>query len=247
MESCTLLCLKRGINLYPQIIVQSPYCHVLARIKKEIENTIKISKSTITLTLLDLGYQYKKSGDNRRLLYDQRSVINYRCNYLRKIRKFREDGYEIVYLDDTWVNQNHATDYMWLPVDGSDAPKIPSGKGKRLIVLHAGNREVGLIDRCDLVFLAKAKDGENQLMPALKSPSVIVLDNASYHNIKTEETVVPNFNQRKAVFQDYLSKQNIPFQPNETKKQLYEKIKFKKPLSIFKTDKIVNLHGHEVL
>jgi hypothetical protein len=45
---------------------------------------------------------------------------------------------------------------------------------------------------------------ENQLMPASKSPSVIVLDNASYHNIKTEETVVPNFNQRKAVLQDYL-------------------------------------------
>jgi hypothetical protein len=40
-------------------------------------------------------------------------------------------------------------------------------------------------------------------MPALKSPSVIVLDNASYHNIKTEDTVVPNFNQRKAVLQDY--------------------------------------------
>ena len=31
------------------------------------------------------------------------------------------------------------------------------------------------------------------------------------------------------------------------KKQLYEKIKFKKPLSIFKTDKIANLHGHKVL
>jgi hypothetical protein len=35
---------------------------------------------------------------------------------------------------------------MWLPVDGSDVPKIPSGKGKRLIVLRAGNREEGLID-----------------------------------------------------------------------------------------------------
>ena len=127
---------------------------------------------------------------------------------------------------------------MWLPVDGSDAPKIPSGKGKRLLVLHAGNREEGLIDRCDLGFLAKAKDGdyhqemnrptflnwfENQLMPALKSPSVIVLDNASYHNIKTEETVVPNFNQRKAVLQDYLSKHNIPFQPLETKKNNFMK------------------------
>jgi hypothetical protein len=147
--------------------------------------------------------------------------------------------------------------------------------------LHAGNREEGLIDRCDLVFLAKAKDGdyhqemngpiflnwfENQLMPALKSPSVIVfhilqtkscivfcnkpfnlcpnkfygvqfamanrgsynfvtvLDNASYHNIKTEETVVPNFNQRKAVLQDYLSKHNIPFpllcEPHFSRRQI---------------------------
>jgi hypothetical protein len=77
----------------------------VSKIKKEIEDTIKISKSTLTLTLLDLGYKYKKCCDNRRLLYDQRSVINDRCNYLRKIRKFREVGYEIVYLDETWVNQ----------------------------------------------------------------------------------------------------------------------------------------------
>jgi hypothetical protein len=58
-------------------------------------------------------------------------------------------------------------------------------------------------------------------MQALKRPSVIVLDNASYHNIKIEENAVTNFNQRKAVLQDYLSKHNIPFQHLETKKQLY--------------------------
>jgi hypothetical protein len=63
------------------------------------------------------------------------------------------------------------------------------------------------------------------LIPALRSPSVIVLDNASYHNIKTEEIVVPNFNQRKAVLQDYLSKHNIPFQPLETKKKSHLSIK----------------------
>jgi transposase len=52
------------------------------------------------------------------------------------------------------------------------------------------------------VFLAKSKDGdypqemnsvvfhewfENQLMPALKNPSLVVLDNTSYHNVKTED------------------------------------------------------------
>jgi hypothetical protein len=54
-------------------------------------------------------------------------------NYLRKIKSFREAGYDIVYLDETWVNQYHCRDYIcWLPNDGSDAPKIPSGKDKRL-------------------------------------------------------------------------------------------------------------------
>jgi hypothetical protein len=58
-----------------------------------------------------------------------------------------------------------------------------------LIVLLAGTRSEGLIDGCNLVFLAKSKDGdyhqemnsfvflewfENQLMPALKNPSLIV-------------------------------------------------------------------------
>ena len=68
-------------------------------------------------------------------------------------------------------------------------------------------RSDGFIDGCDLVFLAKSKDHdyhqemnsvvflewfENQLMPALKNPSLVVLDNASYHNIKTEDTMCPN-------------------------------------------------------
>jgi hypothetical protein len=46
------------------------------------------------------------------------AIINDRCNYLRKIKSFREAGYDIVYMDETWVNQTHCTDYMWLPNDG---------------------------------------------------------------------------------------------------------------------------------
>ena len=64
-----------------------------------------------------------------------------------------------------------------------------------------------MIDDCDLVSLAKLKDGdyhqemnsvvflewfENQLMPALKNPILVVLANASYHNVKTRYSV-PTF------------------------------------------------------
>ena len=139
----------------------------------------------------------------------------------------------------TWMKHGLTkitADYMWPPNDGSDAPKIPSGKGKRLIVLHAGMRSEGLIDGCDLVFLAKLKDGDyhqemnsvvflgwldNQLMPALKNLSLIVLDNAIYHNVKTEDTVCPNF-QKKAVLQNYLTQHHIPFSATDTNKVLYK-------------------------
>ena len=61
-------------------------------IHKEIEDSLKISKSKPTLTLIDLGYTYEKIGDNRRVLYDQVSIINDRCNYLRKIKSLRKQG-----------------------------------------------------------------------------------------------------------------------------------------------------------
>jgi hypothetical protein len=91
---------------------------------------------------------------------------------------------------------------------------------RMMIVLHAGTRSKGVIDGCDLVFLVKSKDGdyhqemnsvvflewfEKQLMPALKNLSLVVLDNASYHNVKTEDTVCPNFSQKKVVLQNYLN------------------------------------------
>ena len=112
-----------------------------------------------------------------------------------------------------------------------------------MIVLHAGTRSEGLIDGCDLVFLAKSKDGdyhqemnsfvflewfENQLMSALKNPSLVVLDNASYHNVKTEDTVCPNFSQKKLFSKAILHNTTFPFLLLIPKKVLYEKIKQKK-------------------
>jgi transposase len=70
------------------------------------------------------------------------------------------------------------------------------------------------------VFLTKSKDGdyhqemnsvfflewfEKQLMPTLKNSSLVVLDNASYHNVKIKDTVFSNFIQKKAVLQNYLT------------------------------------------
>ena len=32
---------------------------------------------------------------------------------IRKIKKYREEGYDIIYLDETWINKNHACEGGW--------------------------------------------------------------------------------------------------------------------------------------
>ena len=64
--------------------------------------------------------------------------------------------------------------------------------------------------------------------------------------LKQKIRCAQNFSQKKAVLQNYLTQQNIPFSATDTKKVLYEKIKQKKTPVVYKTDKISNLHGHEV-
>jgi hypothetical protein len=59
--------------------------------------------------------------------------------------------------------------------------------------------------------------------------------------------VCPNFSQKKAVLQNYLAQHNTPFSTTDTKKVLYEKIKQTITPVVYRTDKIANLHGHEVI
>jgi hypothetical protein len=108
LDDIDLCVIKRTIHgLYSRTIAPT-----VSIIHKEITDYIKISKSKLSPTLIDLGYTYRKIDDNRRVLYDQVSIINDRCNYLRKIKSFREAGYDIVYMDETWVNQNHCRLYV---------------------------------------------------------------------------------------------------------------------------------------
>lgn len=107
-----------------------------------------------------------------------------------------------MYLDETWVNQNHTVGKCWTDTASKQATgvKSPTGKESHLIILHAGTRN-GFVDNTELMFQAK-NDGdyhnqmnsavfENwfkyQLLPNIADNSVIVTDNASYHSVQLEK------------------------------------------------------------
>ena len=84
---------------------------------------------------------------------------------------------------------------------------MPSGKGLRLII----GGENGWVDEADLVFRSKMNTGDyhdkmnsehfmekmrEQLLPQLQEPSVIILDNASYHNKQKDKPLIASDKKR---------------------------------------------------
>lgn len=183
-------------------------------IQNEIKDELCVSNSLLRITLLQMGFCWRRTTDDRRVVIERTDSKAARARYIRAIQQNRAEGKTIIYLDETWVNAGHTTPYTWLPelklvgIEGDSEiikrlPKIPPGKGKRLIVLHAGTED-GFVPDMDLVFEGK-KSGDyhkemnsnvflewfERLCTSLPGPSCIVLDNASYHNSRTEETISP--------------------------------------------------------
>ena len=209
--------------------------------------------------LKELGFYYKKR-DRRRYVLEQQHVIAQRHKYLQAIRKLRRDNdYDIIYTDETWVNSHHTNDYIWLDKDGSGGWKVPSGKGTRLIVVHAGDVE-GWVDGADLVFLSKTNSADyhdemnsehymewltEQLLPRLERPTVIVIDNVSYHNKQVDKA--PTTNDKKADIQKWLDDHKVQYSHTDIKKTLLELVKQYRPTPHYLTDDAIHTAGHTVL
>ncbi|KAE9521640.1 hypothetical protein AGLY_017936 [Aphis glycines] len=169
-----------------------------------------------------------------------RSVRN-----LLKNLKFtqNEDTRPVVYLDETWVNQNHSRSRIWQNNEETEGFKIPTDKGGRLIITHNGSSRFGFMEVSKFVFKCQAGNSTDyhssmnsdvfkqwylDILKLLPEPCVIVMDNEPYHSM-----LVNNYqkrNARKAEVQEWLKNQNISFSPLEIlAKNSRERVNLLKP------------------
>jgi len=172
-----------------------------------------------------------------------------------------KDPRPIVYLDETWVNQNHSQSIAWQHETNMGGLKIPTGKGGHLMVVHAGCAKYGFIQNLKLVFRSNTSNSTDyhsqmnsevikswftQMFYSLEEPSVIIMDNASY-----QSTLIDNFpksNARKAEIQDWLTKRNVNFSPLENLAELKVKVKALIPFEKqYELDESAMGMGHEVI
>ena len=219
---------------------------------------------TLWRVLRKMGFKHKKVND-KSYIYEQPRIIVHRHEYLRRLRRNRTERRPVIYLDETWVNARDSVEKMWVEDDPRAAGgtkgglRKPSGKGSRLIILHAGG-ENGWIDGAALVFQSKKATGayhdemtsehfeewfHDSLIPNIPSNSLIVIDNAPYHSRKLEP--VPTTSSRKQQMQDWLTAHAIEYPEHALKRELYALIKASNFKPKYVVDEMAKAAGHEVV
>ena len=92
----------------------------LDKILKELKEKMDFpyGRSHLNKLLKKMGFSFKFRGKER-LIYERSDIIAWRERYLRAIKKFRENNpdKDIVYTDETWLNQGHRTKKEWVDVE----------------------------------------------------------------------------------------------------------------------------------
>ncbi|XP_053372912.1 uncharacterized protein LOC128546425 [Mercenaria mercenaria] len=173
------------------------------------------------------------------------------------MKAFRELGRPIIYTDETFVHAAHTALKCWQSEDV--VLDVPFNKGDRLIIVHAGS-DAGFVKGAGLVFKSKSRSGDyhdemnsenfqkgltKQLIPNLPANSVVVIDNAPYHNV--QEDRCPSQSTLKAEVKNWLRRNNIRFDDNMLKPELLELCKRNKPAPKFVVDNILKSHGHDCI
>uniref|UniRef100_A0A2S2NGI9 Tc1-like transposase DDE domain-containing protein n=1 Tax=Schizaphis graminum TaxID=13262 RepID=A0A2S2NGI9_SCHGA len=227
--------------------------------KKLVERiNYKGSVKSVERLIYNLGFRFRKCDDGRKFLTEKGKIVVDRLDFLRKMRDIRSKtpNKPIFYLDETWLNQYHSpTNYSWQYSYVDGGLKIPTEEDATLILLHVGSAKIGFIPQCKLLFKKTKNASMNNeifrewfmnMINLLDEPSVIVMDNASYHSMETHKT--PTINSKKQVIQDWLNDKNISYSSLEAKAELFEKVRInKKNKRVYQLDVAARIAGHEVV
>lgn len=221
--------------------------------------------STLARTLERWGFEFGR-GTRTQHLKEKDSVIASRTRYLRKMRYNRKNNsFEKtirpeVYLDESYVNKNHSNDFIWYSIDDGPWVKKPTGNGERLIIINAITAN-GWVPNAKTVFKSTRKTGDyhgqmnfdlfkkwftEKLLPNIPRNSLIVMDNASYHNVLSDNSA-PTIMSSKDSMRKWLEKNKVPLKEDCLKAEMIEILKKMDPEPTYALDEIAKSQGHDIL
>jgi transposase len=218
---------------------------------------------TLANTLDRWGFEFGR-GKRTQGLKEKEYVIALRRRYLRKMRANRSVNGSIfrpeVYLDESYINKNHSKDFTWFWKEDGPWIQKPTGKGERLIIINAITKD-GWVPGAKLVFKSTQKTGDyhgqmnwdlfrkwfsESLLPNIPERSLIVLDNAAYHNVLASHSAPTPYCSKTKIL-SWLESRGIPCREDCLKAELVEILRKFAPEPTYALDELAKEQGHEIV
>jgi hypothetical protein len=69
---------------------------------------------SVKLILQEVGFQWKKTQNNRSALTERDDIRSKRVAYLHAVKKYREEGRPIIHEDETFIHSSHTRPKNWM-------------------------------------------------------------------------------------------------------------------------------------
>ena len=229
---------------------------------EEVAPEQEFSIRTLGRALDRWGFTFGKGVRTQRFK-EKDHVVVARQRYLMRKRANRKGKGTIrpeVYLDESYVNKNHSKDLVWYYDDDGPWIQKPTGKGERLIIMNAITKD-GWVPGAKVTFKSTRKTGdyhgqmnqtmftkwfEKKLLPNIPARSLIIMDNAAYHNVLSPVSA-PTPSCKKEKIRSWLEKNSFPVKEDCLKAELVDILTKVGPQPTYALDEIANKQGHEVV
>ena len=200
------------------------------------------------------GLVYSRVNVNKAQLVLREDIARWRREkFFPALSRYREEGFEILWGDETWLNVHDAPARAWqdeavlknphLLLDDrslSAGPKEP-GKGVRIAIFDLLSEKRGMIENTLEIFKCSAGSHDphatmnvktfREIMcrrvfenPNIHDKTIVVLDCAPYHTAKPASDKVP-LQACKQAMQDWLEANGYTIEQNAMRSELYQKLK----------------------
>ena len=248
----------RNANKEGAYITLEMLCRHLAEFAPEQEFSVR----TLGRSLDRWGFTFGKGVRTQRFK-EKDHVVAARQSYLRrKLANRKAEGTfrPEVYLDESYVNKNHSNDFVWYYDDDGPWIQKPTGKGERLIIMNAITKD-GWVPGAKVTFKSTRKTGDyhgqmnqgiftkwfrEKLLPNIPDNSLIIMDNASYHNVLSPVSA-PTPSCKKEKIRSWLDRSGIPVKDDCLKAELVQILTKVGPQPTYVLDEIAGEQGHEIL
>lgn len=212
---------------------------ILCDIKNDFPDFQDISESTMLRILNSMGFSFKKLN-SKPVCFESTRIIEQRQRFLRTTKRLRDRGCRIYYTDETFCGANHKLQFGWqenvsaldprrLDFDRGVVQEVngwkggiitPSGAGKRVIILHIGDKNGFLQPDTETMLVFEGKKGAadyhsemnalhyeewfRRVLNIIPDNSGLVIDQAPYHTMQAPETKNPNMGWLKDDIIDWL-------------------------------------------